>query len=378
MSAGPDVRTDEVAARVLLSRLAEPGDVGLAAQLRRHGVLGVVDRILSRAAGPRACRVPGAADGGSYGRAARAAGRRAPRAGRRLAGRPGEPGVAHPARRPRGSRPGSLWVRGGADLRLAALRSVSVVGARSSTRYGEQVAAELAAGLAERGWTVVSGGAFGIDAAAHRGALAVGGVSVAVLAGGVDVSYPRGHDQLFCRLPRTACWSRRCHLAPRRSGSRFLVRNRLIAALTRGTLVVEAALRSGSLVDGARGQRPRSDGDGDPGAGDERHVGGCAPRSLRDGALLVSSAEEVVEAVGEIGADLAPRASGPVEPRDGLDPLARRVLDALPPRRAADPAGSARAAGVDPATTIATLGLLELAGFVRRDPAGWRLAPRGR
>lgn len=377
MSAGPDVRTDEVAARVLLSRLAEPGDVGLAAQLRRHGVLGVVDRILSRAEDPGL------------------AGYRARLTGDRTAEQRVQQDVARleqvggwlvvPGSREwptqlddLGDRaPILLWVRGGANLRLAALRSVSVVGARSSTRYGEQVAAEVAAGLAERGWTVVSGGAFGIDAAAHRGALAVGGVSVAVLAGGVDVSYPRGHDQLFCRLLEDGLLVSEVPPGSAPFRSRFLVRNRLIAALTRGTLVVEAALRSGSLATAREARDLGRMVMGTPGPVTSAMSAGVH-RALRDGALLVSSVEEVVEAVGELGADLAPRASGPLEPRDGLDPVARRVLDALPPRRAADPAAISAGAGVDPATTIATLGLLELAGFVRRDPAGWRLAPRGR
>ena len=235
----------------------------------------------------------------------------------------------------------------------------------------------MAAGLAERGWTVVSGGAFGIDAAAHRGALAVGGVSVAVLAGGVDVSYPRGHDQLFCRLLEDGLLVSEVPPGSAPFRSRFLVRNRLIAALTRGTLVVEAALRSGSLATAREARDLGRMVMGTPGPVTSAMSAGVH-RALREGALLVSSVEEVVEAVGEIGADLAPRASGPLESRDGLDPVARRVLDALPPRRAADPAAISAGAGVDPATTIATLGLLELAGFVRRDPAGWRLAPRGR
>lgn len=98
------------------------------------------------------------------------------------------------------TRPTGLWVRGRPDLRLWALRSVAVVGARACTPYGAHMATALGAGLAERGWVVVSGAAFGVDGAAHRGALAAGGATAAVLACGVDVAYPRGHAELIGRV----------------------------------------------------------------------------------------------------------------------------------------------------------------------------------
>src|SRR5215470_5317734 len=95
------------------------------------------------------------------------------------------------------ARPWGLWVRGGGDLRYACLRSVSVVGTRSASAYGSHVCTEMAATLAERGWTVVSGGAFGIDGCAHRSAIRAGGVTIAVFACGVDRDYPPGHHALF-------------------------------------------------------------------------------------------------------------------------------------------------------------------------------------
>ncbi|CAM5692854.1 DNA processing protein DprA OS=Streptomyces antimycoticus OX=68175 GN=SANT12839_067190 PE=3 SV=1 [Streptomyces antimycoticus] len=98
------------------------------------------------------------------------------------------------------TRPVGLWVRGPAGLRMWALRSVAVVGARACSDYGSHVAATLGAGLAERGWVVVSGAAHGVDGAAHRGALAAGGATIAVLASGVDVPYPRGHAELIERI----------------------------------------------------------------------------------------------------------------------------------------------------------------------------------
>ncbi|KIF67740.1 hypothetical protein HY68_02335, partial [Streptomyces sp. AcH 505] len=151
--------------------------------------------------------------------------------------------------------PIGLWVRGGPDLRLWALRSVAVVGARACTPYGAHMAAGLGAGLAERGWVVVSGGAFGVDAAAHRGALAAGGATVAVLACGVDVVYPRGHAELIARIAEQGLVIGELPPGDHPTRSRFILRNRVIAALTRGTVVVEAQYRSGSLVTARSAQR---------------------------------------------------------------------------------------------------------------------------
>lgn len=140
----------------------------------------------------------------------------------------------------------ALWCWGNADLRLHALRSVAMVGARACTRYGEFVAREWSAGLAEDGIAIVSGGAYGIDAAAHRGALAVDRVTICVLAGGVDNVYPRGHDGLFAQIVERGVLVSE---APPREvvrRRRFLSRNRIIAALSSATCVVEAARRSGA------------------------------------------------------------------------------------------------------------------------------------
>ena len=98
------------------------------------------------------------------------------------------------------ARPYALWLRGRADLRLACLRSVSIVGSRAATGYGAHVAGEIAADLAEQGWVIVSGGAYGIDAAAHRGALAARAATIAVMACGLDQPYPAGHAALFADI----------------------------------------------------------------------------------------------------------------------------------------------------------------------------------
>jgi len=145
------------------------------------------------------------------------------------------------------ARPVVLWARGTADLRFACLNSVSIVGSRAATGYGSHVAIEMAATLADSGVAVISGGAYGIDAGAHRGALAASGVTVAVLAGGLEFGYPRGHGELFAAIAAHGVLVSECppDRGPTRPG--FLVRNRIIAALSRGTVVVEAALRSGAL-----------------------------------------------------------------------------------------------------------------------------------
>ena len=154
--------------------------------------------------------------------------------------------------------PYCLWVRGPERLGAACERSAAVVGARSATAYGEAVASDLAAGLCERDFTVVSGAAFGIDAAAHRGALAVEGVTVAVLAGGVERPYPQAHRQLLDRIARTGLVVSEVPPGSAPTRVRFLKRNRLIAAMTRGTVVVEAGLRS-RLAEHAPARRRRWD-----------------------------------------------------------------------------------------------------------------------
>jgi DNA processing protein len=275
--------------------------------------------------------------------------------------------------------PWALWVAGTVDLRLSALRSVALVGARAATDYGRSVAAQLGADLADLGWTVVSGGAFGIDAAAHQGTLAAGGTTVAVLACGVDVSYPRSHDALFARIGASGLLVSEVAPGAAPHRTRFLVRNRVIAGLTRGTVVVEAAVRSGSLStanEAARLGRPVLGVPGPVLSAMSAGVHGI----LRDGAVLVTDAREIVEELGAIGDGPAPPAvadPASARPRDRLSPMAARVLDAVPRRRPATLESLARIAGVTPAECAAALGLLELDGFVRAVPEGWVLGLLG-
>jgi DNA processing protein len=229
-----------------------------------------------------------------------------------------------------------------------------------------------------RGWTVVSGGAFGIDAAAHRGALAAGAPTVAVLACGVDRPYPAAHGALFHRIAEAGLlvseWPPGC--APLRH--RFLVRNRLIAALTRGTVVVEAAARSGAQATARRAQQLGREVLVVPGPVTSAMSVGCHEllREEELGALLVVSADHVISAVGRIGDDLAEPLERPTSPRDGLSDLAARVLDACPVRTGVSPERLAAVAGCDVLEALRVLPVLELADLVEWTGTGWRLAPR--
>ncbi|MCW2682598.1 MAG: protecting protein DprA [Blastococcus sp.] len=273
--------------------------------------------------------------------------------------------------------PLGLWVRGPVRLDEVVDRSVAVVGSRASTAYGEHVAAELGHQLGERGWTVVSGGAFGIDAAAHRGALAAEVPTVAVLACGVDRPYPAAHGALFHRIAETGLlvseWPPGC--APLRH--RFLVRNRLIAALTRGTVVVEAAARSGAQATARRASRLGRQVLVVPGPVTSAMSVGCHEllRERELGAVLVASGAHVIDAVGSIGSDLAEPPERPAGPRDGLSDLAGRILDACPVRTGVSPERLAAIAGCDVLDVLRVLPALEIADLVQWTGTGWRLFP---
>lgn len=275
------------------------------------------------------------------------------------------------------ARPWSLWVRGHADLRFACLRSVSMVGTRAATGYGAHVSGELAITLAEAGWTIVSGGAFGIDGCAHRATLAVHGTTVAVLACGVDRDYPLGHRELFRSVREQGALVSEWPPGRMPTKPGFLVRNRVIAALSRGTVVVEAALRSGALNTARHARDVGRPLMAVPGPVTSAQSAGCH-EMIRDwGAVCVTSAAEVMEmlefaADGPAGRDPG-RPRAPVLARELLDPDSTRVLEAVPARAGKGPARIAIAAGVDFDTVMRCLGGLAAAGFVERCDRGWRL-----
>jgi len=308
------------------------------------------------------------------------------------------------------ARPYALWLRGNTDLRHSCQRSVSVVGSRAATGYGAHVAGEIAADLAERGWVVVSGGAYGIDAAAHRGALATRGITIAVLACGVDFPYPAGHAELFADIAAHGLviseWPPGCHPAR----MRFLVRNRVIAALSCGTVIVEAGERSGALNTARHAAELGKPLMAVPGPVTSAQSAGCH-RIIREwGASCVTRAADIIDLLSPLSATDAPGSAGagsagagsagagsaggrgpatlpgpgptspawdPALPYDDLDADTTRVLDAFPARGGAGTSTIAVDAGVDLDTVLRCIGVLAGYGFIERGDDGWRLRRPG-
>jgi DNA processing protein len=379
--------TDEAYARAALTYLAEPADRWLVQSLKVHGAAATLDAI--RSGRPL--------DGG----------RRAPREAMQAAMErwrtrlpelpapeqvlaygesgirivcPGDPEWPGQLADLGDDQPYALWLRGHADLRFGCLRSVAIVGSRAATAYGSYVASEFAASVAARGLAVVSGGAFGIDAAAHQGALAADGVTVAVLACGVNVPYPTAHAELFDAIAAQGVlvseWPPDRHV----SRLRFLVRNRVIAGLTTGTLVVEAGQRSGAVNTARHARDLRRRLMAVPGPITSDLSAGCHQVIREWQGTLVTSASEVIEHLSPVGETVTeerpaagPRQVAPFFPRDLLDLESARVLDAMPRRGGVGTVRVAQRAGLAPAATATLLGQLATGGFVERCDDGWRL-----
>ncbi len=277
--------------------------------------------------------------------------------------------------KPQGRPPLALWAIGPVRLDRIAERSAAIVGTRAATAYGEHVAAELSAGLVERDVAVVSGGAYGIDGAAHRAALAAEGITVAVLAGGLDVLYPAGHSALLHRISQEGLLVTEYPPGVRPARHRFLTRNRLVAALSGATVVVEAALRSGAASTAAWARALGRVVCAVPGPITSMASAGCHAL-MRSGAELVTRADEIVEIVGRAGEF----AEDPVRPIDVLDALSDaelQVYEALPGRGVRTADEIAVAAGLPAAGVLGPLAMLEIAGLVQRDEGRWRLIRNG-
>ncbi|MDQ1598736.1 MAG: processing protein [Actinomycetota bacterium] len=360
----------ERAARAALTRLAEPGDAWLGRAVAGLGAAEVLDRVRSARAGEDErlghyrVRLPALAADREL----------ATRAGARVVV-PGDdewPAALDDL----GERaPIALWVAGEGQLADAARRSVSVVGARACTAYGEHVAGELAAGLGDRGWTVVSGGAYGIDAAAHRGALAVDAPTVAVLACGVDVPYPAAHDGLLRAIRARGVVVSELPPGSRPTRRRFLDRNRVIAALGRGTVVVEAATRSGAKNTAGQADDLSRPVMAVPGPVTSAASVGCHELIRGRGAALVTDAADVLDLVGDLVTDARDLRRGEARPHDSLDPVTLRVLEALPVRRRASADSVGRVAGLDAPTVLRALGLLAATGLADAHEGRWRRTP---
>jgi DNA processing protein len=399
--------TGEAYARAALTYLAEPTDRWLGQLLRVHGAVATLDAIKSGQplgtmglAGSAAAQ--GTGPGLPRGRAREAVKSAMERwrirlpelpspeqvlafreSGIRLVC-PGDPEWPGQLADLGDDQPYALWLRGSADLRFSCLRSVAIVGSRAATAYGSYVAAEFAASVAARGLAVVSGGAFGIDAAAHRGALGADGVTVAVLACGVDMAYPTAHTELFDAIAAQGVlvseWPPGRHV----SRLRFLVRNRAIAALSTGTLVVEASQRSGAVNTARHARDLRRRLMAVPGPVTSDLSAGCHQVIREWAGTLVTSAAEVVEHLSPVGellgaepgmvVQLGSRRQAPtVFPRDLLDLESAKVLDAMPRRGGIGTVRVAQRAGLAPAATATLLGELATGGFVERCDDGWRL-----
>ena len=177
-------------------------------------------------------------------------------------------------------------------------RSLAIVGTRNPTSYGARIAGDFAAGFADREWAIVSGGAYGIDSYAHKGALIAEGVTVAVIASGIDINYPAGNTRLFAEICESGVMVTESMPGQRALPHRFLTRNRLIAAISKATLVVEAAFRSGSLRtarDAAEMFRPVM---AIPGPINSPTSEGCHRLIGERAAEIVTSVADAVEFVG--------------------------------------------------------------------------------
>jgi DNA processing protein len=366
-------------ARAVWSGLAEPGDAVAGALVATLGAIEALELVRSAASGAQP--VPKLALAGATAeRVARSVAGWAQRldAGQpdahlawfdRLGGRvvvPNDPQWPPALDDLGAARPMCLWVRGRSPGEVLE-RAVGLVGARAASAYGEHVAAELAAALADSGVTVVSGGAFGIDAAAHRGALAAGGPSVAVLAGGLDRPYPAGNARLLGALAENGALISEVPPGRTPTRHRFLLRNRVIAAVTQATVVVEAAWRSGALSTAGHALQLFRPVGAVPGPVTSASSAGCH-RLLREGATCVTDAAEVLELIGGPPAD---RDDQPIS-TDGLDDAERLVFEALPAWAAAAASALTRPAGLALPDVLAALGRLEMLGLVSRGHGRWQ------
>ena len=270
--------------------------------------------------------------------------------------------------------PNALWWRGVPTALTELSNSIALVGARAATGYGEHVAMEASAGLVDRGFLIVSGAAYGIDGMAHRAALASSGLTVAFLAGGVDRYYPSGHDDLLSRIAtKGAIMSELpCGAAPTKW--RFLQRNRLIAAASAATVVLEAGWRSGSLNTAGHAAALGRPLGAVPGPVTSPTSAGCHRLIREYDAVCVTTAAEMAELVGErmlsLTLDLPP-ADGETAGIGARTSDQVRVFDALSTRAARSVTDIARRAGLSTSAVQGSLGALDLEGVVREKETGW-------
>lgn len=262
------------------------------------------------------------------------------------------------------SPPAVLHVKGDQDhlVSLAERESVAVVGTRRASSYGLQVAGALGRGLAAAGLTVLSGMAHGIDSAAHLGALESGGPTIAVLAGGAERAYPASARGLHRRIAQAGAVV--SELPPNIELRRWMfpARNRLVAALSATTVVVEAPERSGALLTASWASALNRPVAAVPGRITSPHAAGTN-QLIADGARLIAGAQDVLDALFGVGARAAA-----ADVRAELDPELRWWLGEIAAGH--DTPGALALAGLSPEKSLQVLSALELAGYIKREAGG--------
>ncbi|MBC7402015.1 MAG: DNA-protecting protein DprA [Microbacteriaceae bacterium] len=266
--------------------------------------------------------------------------------------------------------PIALWLRGNESALAATQHSIALVGARAATGYGEHVTMEASAGLVDRGFAIISGAAYGIDGMAHRAALASSGQTVAILAGGVDRFYPSGHDALLVRIVESGAVISELPCGSPPTKWRFLQRNRLIAAASQATIVLEAGWRSGSLNTAGHAASLGRPIGAMPGPVTSAASAGCHRLIREFAATLVTSAAEMAELVPgiEVAGMPDPSASPPSSTSARV-----RLIDALSPRSPRSVDDLAARSGMSIAEVQAELGSLQIDGGASERERGWIL-----
>lgn len=271
-----------------------------------------------------------------------------------------------------GSRkPIGLFVTGRADLGECLSRSISVVGTRSITNYGRQITNELCGEIAYADLCVVSGAAFGVDAAAHKAALAVDGKTLAVLPGGVNDDYPAANGELLNQIREKGVVISEVPDGSHPTRPRFLQRNRIIAALTPATLVIEAPWRSGALSTARWASALLRLLLGVPGPVTSPMSAGVNRLIRQREAEMVTNHEDVFEFLAEIGQSMTHELTSAQTTLDLLSGVDSAVVEALPTRRGAGVEALTRTVDASASEIVAALGRLELQGLVRQGEHGW-------
>ncbi len=363
---------DEREARMALCCVVEPASTAVTAAVAEHGPVAVLEGLQNRASRSRWAQRARALDLEAV--------RRATRRNRLRFVIPGDDewpaslsvlATCESVQEMNGM-PFGLWLKGDVNLAEVSTRAVAIVGSRAATAYGESVASDLAAGLGGHGVSVVSGGAYGIDAAAHAGALAGAAPTIAVMAGGLDKPYPPGNATLLQRVAGQGLLVSELPPGEHPTRARFLSRNRLIAALCPATIIVEAAWRSG-----ARNTVSWANACGRvvlAVPGPVHSATSTTPhRLIRDAeAVLCTGVSDVLELVGPLG---RPTAARPDQHRvlDDLSADELAVYEAIPARGEIDTGEVTLRAGLPLGSCLGILDRISDRGLVEHGAAGWRL-----